>query len=788
MGLFVPRSRFDQIHRRKRALISFLPKSPVNLRDFSQIYIIMNKNFIILTIVFLLFSSHTVFGQKRKPKIITKKDLGTVTVRSIPEPEVSTKNLTDEQKLRLETFRAVWTIINEHYFDQTFNGLDWQKLKYENEKKVIALKSDAEFYELLNDLIGQLNASHFSIVPPEYLEEIEKLKKLSEEREIENTSENEIDEDEIKDENEESDNEFLKTLEEFNSRYGIGADVRIFNRDVIITHIDKNSAAEKSGLKIGYSIKSVNGILLADFISQMQQFESYEKKLKNQVTLYIKTILFNGDKDSTLTLDYDDGSGQIKTVSVKREKLEGDLISIMKNMPRQFLQFEKRSLDDETGYIRFNVFTIEAVEKICESISDFKDKKNLIIDLRGNIGGSMGAVFGITGLLIQKGISIGTEINSQNESTHFIEPHLKNFKGKLVIMVDGSSLSAAEIISAALQDNGRGLIIGETSGGEALPSIMTQLPNGALFQYPVANFKSPKGKILEGKGVVPDIAVILDRKLLLEGRDNQLETALFSFKNEAKKETAVANNKELPKGGILSAQPPPPKPKAVKTEAISKLYDPKALEIIDKFVNLIGGAENLRKIESLTSTGTSYISRAGAKIEGTFNGIQHNSGKNIDTYRFDGVGEISEVFDGEKFYVQSQFNGVNAVNSQEKLQELRLEKDFLELVNLKENYKQVKFLGNFERQGILVNLIELRNEKGFGFVLVFDAKSNLLVNRTGTATFVNYDDYRKVNEYLLPFKLSQMDALSVEIDEYKINEKIDETAFNKKNSCFDRID
>lgn len=750
----------------------------------------MKKKFFVLTVVFLVLSSHFVFGQKRKPKVITKKNLGTVTVTATPEPEVSTKNLNDEQKLRLETFRKVWSIIDEHYFDRTFNGLNWQKLKYENELKVIALKNDEELYDLLNNLIAKLNSSHFAIVPPEYLQEIEKLKKLSEESEKRLNEDNDVDEESTDEESEDEmdDDEFLKSLEEFNSRYGIGADIRIYEREVVITHIDKNSAAEKAGLKVGYSIKSVNEILLADFISRMQNFGSYEKKLKNQITLYIETILFNGDKDSILTLDYDDGSGKIKTASIKREKLEGDLITIMANMPRQFLQFEKKSIDNETGYIRFNIFTIEAVEKFCEAITEFKEKKNLIIDLRGNIGGAFGAVFGITGLLIQKGIPLGTEIYAIGEEKRFIEPHLKNFKGKIAIMVDGGSLSAAEIITAALQENGRAIVVGETSGGEALPSIFTPLPNGAIFQYPVANFKSPKGKILEGKGVAPDVPVVLDRKLLLQGVDNQLETAVSSFKKESLAQPKVESKIGRPIGKVSTPKPPPPIPKPKNEKTETAIYEPKALEIIEKFVNLIGGAENLKKIQSLTSTGNSYITRAGATIEGTYKGIHHHSGKNIDTFYFDGIGEISEIYDGEKFFVQSQFNGVNSFDSLVKLTELKLEKDFLELVNLKANYKVVKFLGNFERAEKRVNLVELKDEKGFGFVLVFDEKTNLLVNRTGIATFVSYDDYRKVNEYLLPFKFSQSESFSVEVDEYKINEEIGETAFNKKINCFDRVD
>lgn len=755
----------------------------------------MKKFLIILSLFSILNLTHTIFGQKKPPRVVTRKEIVSVTVKAKPEPEVSTKNLNDEQKLRLETFRAVWNIIDKYYFDQTFNGLNWQKLKYENELKVIALKTDDELYDLLNNLVGKLNASHFAIVPPEYLKEIENLKKLSDEREKKIRNEKAGDDkDETEDESDENadedDEEYLKMLDEYNSRYGIGADVRLFEKEVVITHLDKNSAAEKAGLKVGQIIKTVNGISLAEFIGRLEKFDSFEKKLKKQLTVYIETVLFNGDKDTTLTLEYDDG-GQLKDVSIKREKLEGELIKVMSNMPRQFLQFEKRDINDETGYVRFNIFTVESAEKFCEAISYFKNKKHLIIDLRGNIGGSFGALFGIMGLLIQNEMPLGTEINAEREEKRIIRPHLKNFKGKIAILVDGSSMSAAEIISAGLQDNERAVIVGETSGGEALPSIITELPNGAIFQYPVANFKSPKGTVLEGKGVTPDIAVMLDRKLLLEGRDNQIETALDSFKNEKK----VENKEPAVVFDAIVKRPPPPAPpapmppaKIVKKEPEKDVYDAKAVEIIEKYVAKIGGAENLKNLQSLSASGQSFITRAGAKVAGTFSRVQQNTGKNTDTYHFDGVGEISEIFDGEKYIVQTQLNGATPVTIPVKLNELKLEKDFLELVNLKTNYSKVKFLGNFERLGSRVNLVELKSKNDYGFVLAFDEKTNLILQRTGMATDVSYEDYRKVGEYLLPFKISQASVLSAEIFSYKINEKIDDASFAPKTSCFDRID
>ncbi len=745
---------------------------------------------IFLIFILVLSFNQSNFAQKKRPKTVTRKEIISVIVKAKPEPEVSTANLSEAQKLRLETFRTVWKIIDDFYFDRTFNGLNWHKLKYETELQVVALKTDFELYALLNNLVGRLNASHFAIVPPEYIREIENVKKEAKaaEKKIEDGDKEKKDADEDEDESGDDD-ELAKSLEEYDSRYGIGAEVKILNREIIITHISKNSAAEKAGLKIGYAVKKINGVSLDDFIARLLKFESSENRLLTEIPVYIKSFLFNGEKDSAVVVTYDDGSGQNKDVLIKREKLDGELIKIISNMPRQFLEFETKSLDDETGYIKFNVFTVKSVEKFCSAITQLKDKKNLIIDLRGNIGGSFGALFGIAGLLVQEKLFLGTEISIDTQEQRMIEPHVKNFKGKVAVLIDNTSLSAAEILSAGLQESGRAVLIGETSGGQALPSIVKLLPTGAVFQYPVSNFKTAKGKILEGKGVTPDVTVALDKNQLLGGTDNQLDRAI-SYIEKLEKLPAANAKTDVPKTAETSKNPPAKiaAPNIVRKTAVKEKYDPKALEIIENYVAAIGGAENLRKIETLKSEGSSVITRAGAQISGGFRQIRNSSGKNSDTYMFDGVGDVSEIFDGEKFFVQTQVNGIQNVELPVKIAELKLEKDFLELVNVKSVYRSVAFLGNFERLGGRVNLIDVKNADGSGFVLAFDAKTNLLVQRTGIATDVSFGDYRKVGDYLFPFKMSQAGLVEIELDSVKINEKIDDISFTRKTSCFDKID
>lgn len=747
----------------------------------------INKAFLLTSLIlFLLSFTETTQAQRKRQSVKKPKKTASVSVQAYLEPEIDTKNLSERQKLRLESFRTVWQTINDYYFDPKFNGLDWRKLKYENELKVIKSETDDEFYKILKGLIARLNASHFEIIPPEFLQEINRLKSEAD-KTVEDDETEDADEPESAEAEEKEIAELLKSLEEYDSLYGVGADVKFFGTNLIVTHVDKNSAAEKAGLKLGYKIEKINGVSIDDIISRLKTIENFEKTLKQDVPIYIKTFLFGGEKDSSVSIVYSDGQSATKELTFKREKLDGELIYMSEHLPRQFLEFETKSLNEEIGYVRFNIFTVSSAEKFCRAITEFRSKKSLVVDLRGNMGGLIGAIYGIGGLLTDKPMPMGNEITRRGEVAHVISPHLKNFKGKIVVLTDDSSLSAAEILTSVLQENGRATVLGETTGGEALPSLSKVLPNGAVFQYPVANYKTFKGKFIEGAGVKPDIEIKLDRSKLLSGTDNQLDEAIrFLQKNLSNDVKIVAQNQ--PKSPPPSPPAPAAKSRKVEKTAIKEEYDPAALVVIEKYVKAIGGAEAWKNLKTLRATGSAVISKMGATTEGEIELTRKFPNKANEAFYFTGVGDINEIFDGEKFFVQMQFTGAQTIDSPTKIAELKLEKDFLELVNLRGNYKNVKFLGNFERSGKRVNLIQVKNAEDNGFVLAFDAATNLLVHRSGAATEISYDDYRKIGDYLLPHKISKDWTIEIEFDEIEVNAEVGDEDFAGKLSCFDKID
>jgi carboxyl-terminal processing protease len=216
------------------------------------------------------------------------------------------------------------------------------------------------------------------------------------------------------------------------------------------------------------------------------------------------------------------------------------------NFPSQYTEFEARRLDNGIGYIRFNIFVAMMTPKIVEALRSMHDAPGIIFDLRGNPGGLGVMSYGIAGRLETRQISLGTMTMRSGYNNFVVYPQPNPFTGKVVVLIDGGSASTSEIFAAGLQEINRAVIVGERSAGAALPSVIEKLASGALFQYAIADFKTPKGNLVEGRGVIPDVEVKLSRTELLRGRDSQLEAAIGQINKSSgseKKASEAQSNK-----------------------------------------------------------------------------------------------------------------------------------------------------------------------------------------------------------------------------------------------------
>jgi C-terminal processing protease CtpA/Prc len=180
------------------------------------------------------------------------------------------------------------------------------------------------------------------------------------------------------------------------------------------------------------------------------------------------------------------------------------------NLPKSQLVFESRKLEGGAGYIRFNEFLdpVTLMPKFEAAMRDFAKAPGVILDLRGNPGGIGIMAMGIAGFFVsESGVQLG-EMKMKDTTLKFtVSPRAEVYAGKLAVLIDGGSASTTEILAQGLQDLKRARIFGTRSAGAALVSDVIRLPDGDGFQFPTASYTSRNGRVLEGNGVVPDVAV-----------------------------------------------------------------------------------------------------------------------------------------------------------------------------------------------------------------------------------------------------------------------------------------
>jgi carboxyl-terminal processing protease len=400
---------------------------------------------------------------------------------------------TDAAELRRQSFEKVWTTINEKHFDPTFGGIDWPKVRETYEPKAAAAKSDAELYTVLRQMLSELKLSHFGIFPPDAE---------------------------------------MKSAQAASGFTGI--ELKMLEGQAVISQVQSGSTAEQAGLKKGFVVERVDGKTVAELLAPLDDSLAKRDLPEQQRRLYRERTLqaiINGKAETKAKLEISDGKNQAQTFYVSRVEHKGEMSQAVGNFPAQEVVFEAKKLENNVGYIRFNMWIIPQMPKIKEAIRSMKDADGIVIDLRGNPGGFGGMATGVAGLLVKEQTSLGSMKSRNNETKFIVYPQADTYQGKVFVLTDYGSASTSEIFAAGLQEIGRAKVIGERSAGAVLPSVFDKLPTGATFQYVISDYKSPKNILLEHRGVIPDTEIKLTRASLLEGRDLQLEEAIKQIKN-----------------------------------------------------------------------------------------------------------------------------------------------------------------------------------------------------------------------------------------------------------------
>lgn len=381
--------------------------------------------------------------------------------------------------VRLETFETVWKTVNDTFFDRDFNGVDWQAMheKYLPLTKMTTRKD--EYYKMLNQMLQELHLSHFKVIAPDN----------------------------------------IRTLNSSQAQTTTGTTGLTFKwveNQLLVANVKKDSPAETAGIRPGFIVVSIDGktseAIYADYLKENVNFRFREELAR----IRSANAILAGKAETTVKLEL---------LGAKNESLNFELT---RQPQRQTgtLEFESKKLVGNVGYLKFNTFFGDLLPKVQIALDEFKDTKALIIDLRGNPGGAGDLGSSFAGFLNEISGSLGNLKFRYSAQPFSYEGAGKNaYRGKVIVLTDEGSASTSEIFAGGLQANKRAVVIGSPSAGAVLASLVMLLPTRAALQYVVSGYYLPNGNSLEGRGVIPDVAVKVMRRDLLAGRDPVIEKA-----------------------------------------------------------------------------------------------------------------------------------------------------------------------------------------------------------------------------------------------------------------------
>ena len=264
---------------------------------------------------------------------------------------------------------------------------------------------------------------------------------------------------------------------------GIGAIIhKKKDENVIINEPYFGSPAHKNGLQCGDEIIAIDGLPTKG----LETKESSDRMKGKPGT----TVVFTVKKVRT---------GDTLDVPIVRERIH-------------FPDIEYAGmLDDTTGYIFQSGFTEGVAQQLKDKFLDLKSKgmKRLVLDLRGNGGGLMSEAVNIISLFVPKGSLAVSSKGKTPGSTHeyFTQTEPIDTQTPIIVMIDGGSASASEIVSGGLQDLKRARIMGKTSFGKGLVQSIRPLPYNGQMKVTTAKYYTPSGRCVQGVGVKPDVEI-----------------------------------------------------------------------------------------------------------------------------------------------------------------------------------------------------------------------------------------------------------------------------------------
>jgi len=280
---------------------------------------------------------------------------------------------------------------------------------------------------------------------------------------------------------------------------GIGVQIGVREGKLLIIAPLEDTPGERAGLKSEDEILEIDG------------------KSTKGITVEAAADSIRGPEGTTVRLLVKRKGEEAKLYAIQRANIE--LKSVSTKAPKI------GKVDDNLGYIRLSSFlSRNASNEVREALEKYRDKDGIIIDLRSNPGGLLtNAIYIADMFLSSKTIVSTVDKDGYKDTQNSLAQVTTN--QPVVVLINGGSASASEILAGALKDNKRATIVGKKSFGKGLVQEINRLPDGSALHITIQKYLTPNGTDIHKKGITPDYVVDLTEKDIEAKRDPQLEKA-----------------------------------------------------------------------------------------------------------------------------------------------------------------------------------------------------------------------------------------------------------------------
>ncbi len=386
---------------------------------------------------------------------------------------------------RIAAFDFVWSTVDKHYYDPALNGVDWKAVRERYRPLALAATNDDEYWDVLDRMAGELKDAHTRVESPKSVA--------------------------------------LRVRDE---SVTLGFLFAPIEGKLVVTGVNPDTDAWWAGVRAGMGLAAIGGEPAMQVYERVKATTRLDSTERSRHARTLRKIL-TGDPGTKASFTFERADGTRFEATLPRTRVS--------SRPAE----SHRVLPSGYGYIRFTQWTLPVTASALEALADLKNTPGLVIDLRGNPGGSAHAVNMLLARFFPNRAELGNVITRTGQPVSLFLGaveiiKLKNsvpgdkdaYRGPVAILVSAGSASASELFSSTMQTTGRAVVVGQPSCGCLLGFLgYARIPGGAELAYSEVGFRLPNGKRIEGEGVIPDAAVPLTARDLQLNRDRALEEA-----------------------------------------------------------------------------------------------------------------------------------------------------------------------------------------------------------------------------------------------------------------------